>query len=158
MAICYYKRQSSIGEEIWGRWVHECLEHMIVSFCRRAFKHKWRNMWIEVVYFDDKYFKHTDEFFSEVGVRLYPKITKIPKRPKHYDTTAWRRYIYSVAHGDISKSIERGVAPTSVVVKGVRFTDKSKKGGFGEKITDITLVKRNAPKINVKPSWLYGGM
>lgn len=141
MSICTYGGLSRKGNQLWGKWVcTSSVEDDIVQFCRKAFNKRYRNMWIDPLYFDDKYFRWTGKFFREVGVDLYPKITKLPKRRKGQDTLDWRALVWETAHNDISTNISSGVNPIRVIVKGVRIPDSNVKDGYREKITDVCTV------------------
>lgn len=127
--------------------VADYVEDCIVQFCRDAFRKKklYKNMWILPIYYDDKYEKFTDTFFSEVGIELYPKITDLnkelkrrgitpPKMPKNATREdkikykeEWDKYraiVWDIVHNDIAKNRGLKVEPVKVVVKGVRILTK----------------------------------
>jgi hypothetical protein len=118
--------------------------------CRKAFGKNYKDMWIDPLYFDDKYFRYTEDFFSEVGVYLYPKITDLRKElarrsysvpPKH-DKVAWNEYrhiVWGIIHKDIQENINKGIEPIEVKVKGVRIPDDY--DDYIEKITKVERVK-----------------
>lgn len=137
-------------------------EDNIIQYCRKALGNDYRNMWIDPVYFDDKYLRYTDEFFSEVGIRLYPKRTNIrlklielgvsaPKllskcksqAEKEKVKAEWDKYrslVWSIIHDDINFAKQHGVKPVNIIVKGVRFSTKNKT--FLEKITLVRKVEK----------------
>lgn len=128
MAHCYFNGISNSGNQKWGRWILTCnIEDNIVKYCRNAFKNKYRDMWINPVYFDDKYINFTDEFFSEVGVELYPKITNLQKELKsrgfdpQEDWYNYKSIIWEIVHADIDENIRKGVKPVFLVINGVRY-------------------------------------
>ena len=151
MALCFYNGQSNRGNEWWGDWLirrNVNVKDNIVKYCRRAFKKQYKGMWINPIYFDDKYFGYSEEFFSEVGIELYPKLTdplkELNKRgfnvPKTRDE--WRRYknfIWEIVQKDIQKNINKGVKPICVVVNGVHFC---KNGQFYDKIISVQQVDK----------------
>lgn len=143
MAICVYKGVSRKGNPIWGEWVcNNGIEDSIVQHCRRAFGDKYYNMWIDPVYFDDKYFRWTEQFFGEVGVGLYPKLTKLPSRGEYADDSEWRTAVWRIVRDDIHKSIYKGVKPKLMVIKGIRVPDRDIEGSYVEKITGLYRVRR----------------
>lgn len=154
MSHCYYDGKSRRGNEIWsdsnGRgWVVDNMYDSIVQYCRKAFGSNYKNMWINPVYFDDKYFRHTEDFFSEVGVELYPKLTNVRNALKEAGLSncsntseAVRAFIHDLAESDIAQNIERGVKPVCVIVTGVRYSDPNKKGEFVEKFTGVRKVRK----------------
>ena len=161
MARCYHKNDYWDGEQVWGRhYTDYRIEDSIVQYCRKAFGRQYRNLWINPIYFDDKYFNFTHRFFSEVGVELYPKITnlqeemkrcgmKVPK-PLYLCKTEeereevkmeWEEYsafVWEIVHRDIDVNKEKGIKPVSVIVKGVRYPNYD--GDFDEEITDVRKV------------------
>lgn len=152
-----------------GSKTYTNIEDELVQYCRKAFKGKYQNMWIDPLYFDGKYLRHTTEFFSEVGTALYPKITNLrdelkrrgyhnlPK-PLHQCKTKeelervreeWEEYrsvVWDIIHTDIKKSKEKGVKPVFVVVSGIRYQDRkvkdNKKAKYREKITSVQKVEK----------------
>lgn len=139
MAYCYYQGESNRGNQIWGSWIcsSENIESNMVRFCRKAFEHRFKNMWIKPIFFEDTYFRYTEEFFKCVGVELYPKLTPIPKHlhnGENYEDIVWR-----ISHDDISKSIADGVVPVMVLINGVRY--KHNGDNYSEIITSINTVK-----------------
>lgn len=161
MAYCFYIGISNRGHEMWGNddafWTRlDCvstMEDSIVKHCRKAFGNRYKDMWIDVVYFDDKYYRYTEDFFSEVGVMLYPKITNLKKElirrgiksPKTKEEWVdYRRVVYEIAHNDISINKERRVKPINIVVNGVRYSDS--KGNFHEKFKSVNKVKKLASR------------
>lgn len=148
--------------------VADYVEDCIVQFCRDAFRKKklYKNMWILPIYYDDKYERFTDVFFSEVGIELYPKITDLNKELKRRGITPpkmsknatredkikykeeWDKYraiVWDIVHKDIAENRRSKVKPVSVVVKGVRIlTEKIDSNGHNivtEKIVGINKVK-----------------
>lgn len=152
MSYCFYNGVSRRGNQFWGSWVLSdvrSIEDNIVKYCRKAFGKNYKDMWIEPVYFDDKYIHYTEEFFSEVGVELYPKITNLSKAlkergvnpPKTKDE--WERYnavVWEIVHSDISKNIDNSIKPVCVVVKGVRYSKDDNE--FYEKIKSVKVVNK----------------
>lgn len=133
MARCECEGFTNSGRPIWGTWITEGIEDDIVKFCRKTFGKKYRNMWIQPVYFDDKYFRYTDEFFAEVGVLLYPKISKLPKKTPENEFY-YRTLVWEIVHKDIDTNIKNGVEPISIIIKGVRYSDNGK---YIEKIKSV---------------------
>lgn len=131
MSRCYYEGVSNRGNQFWGNWVVQSnIEDSIVQFCRKAFKDNYKDMWINPVFFDDKYFRFTECFFSEVGVELYPKITNVKKKlsemgiiePK--TKVDWEEYsavVWGIIQEDIEKNVRKGVKPICISVRGVRI-------------------------------------
>ena len=124
------------------------MEDNVVQYCRKAFGKRYRNMWIEPVYIDDKYLDYTEDFFSEAGVCLYPKITNLKNElkrrginpPKTKDE--WENYrsiVWEIVHKDIETSKRNKVKPVNIVFKGVRYSDKN--GNFHERIKSVDRVK-----------------
>lgn len=145
MAYCTYEGTSNRGNPIWGRWVITSgvsIEDAIVVFCRKAFRGSYKNWWVAPVAFDDKYFKHTDRFFHEVIVCMYPKLSDVKKewvRAGHkWPATTFeekdelRAFTWEIVHRDIAEQQRRGVEPHCISVKGVRF--QNDKGRWVEKI------------------------
>lgn len=142
MALCFCNGVSRRGNQIWGSWVLSdvrSIEDNIVKYCRKAFGDRYRNMWIEPVYFDDKYIRYTDDFFSEVGVELYPKITNLSKALKECGIKPpktkeeWEEYsgiVWEIVHSDINKNI----------AKGVRYSKDDDE--FYEKIKSVSVVDK----------------
>lgn len=153
------------------------VEDSIVQFCRDAFRKKklYKNMWILPIYYDNKYEKFTDVFFSEVGIELYPKITDLnkelkrmgiipPKMPKNATREdkikykeEWNNYraiVWDIVHKDIAENRRSKVKPVRVVVKGVRIlTEKIDSNGHNiiiEKIVGINKVKQFDYRNNYK--------
>ena len=153
------------------------VEDCIVQFCRDAFREKklYKNMWILPIYYDNKYEKFTDVFFSEVGIELYPKITDLnkelkkrgiipPKMPKNATREdkikykeEWNNYraiVWDIVHKDIVENRRSKVKPVRVVVKGVRIlTEKFDSNGHNivtEKIVGINKVKNFDYRDNYK--------
>lgn len=150
----YEPRRKTHTTELF-RKVPSDLDDNVVKFCRLAFEGDYNDMWILPIYYGDKYYRYTDEFFSEVGVLLYPKLTNLAKElkrmgftpPKKDDKEGWKEYrdvVWRIIHEDIDKNIERGVHPIRVVVKGVRYSV----GGYGRRTRvfeeEITSVKEVA--------------
>lgn len=154
MALCYYVGTSRRGSQQWGSdfstWTATTnVEDEIVQYCRKAFGKRYRDMWIDPLYFDDKYFRYTEKFFSEVGVQLYPKITNLSKElkrrgiepPKTKDEwIKYRAIVWEIVHKDIAENINKGVKPVDVVVTGIRYSDN--RGNFKESIKSVKKVKR----------------
>lgn len=131
---CYFLHYSNRGNEIWGDekqyyWVVD-IEHTAVSFCRKVLKNKYRNKWINIIYFDDKYLKYTNSFFSEICISLYPKYSKIPR-----DAYKWK-----VIHGDIERAIRNNVTPITLIIRGVRVQDNKILNKYTEKIIGVTRI------------------
>lgn len=164
MSKCYYNGISNRGNQKWGRWIMngiDSIEDNIVQYCRKAFNKEYRDMWIDPIYFDDKYFRFTKDFFSEVGVYLYPKITNIRKELKRSGISVpkplrkcknraerekvreeWNEYrsiIWKIIHDDIDKNIQKGIKPINIVITGVRYSTKDEK--FHEEIKSIKEVQ-----------------
>lgn len=147
MILCY-SGISNRGDTIYSNGEYDIVsedsevETNIVHFCRKAFKEKYKSYWIDVVWFDDKYFNFTQSFYSEVQVDLYPKITNLRKAFKKagikYPTTKeeWEEhngFVWEIVHKDIQMNIDNLVVPITVRVKGVRIpTDK--KDDYGKTI------------------------
>lgn len=157
--------------------VADYVEDCIVQFCRAAFREKklYRNMWILPIYYDNKYEKFTDVFFSEVGIELYPKITDLnkelkrrgiipPKMPKNAtredeikykeERNNYRAIVWDIVHKDIVENRRSKVKPVRVVVKGVRILTKEI-NSIGdnvviEKIVGINKVKNFDYRDNYK--------
>lgn len=154
MSHCYYDRVSRGGNEIWSDsnghgWTVDNVYDSIIQYCRKAFRGNYKNMWVNPVYFDDKYFSHTESFFSEVGVMLYPKLTNVRNALKeaglsNYSNTSEevRAFIHNLAESDIAQNIERDVKPVYVIVTGIRYSDPNKKGEFIEKFTGVRKVRK----------------
>ncbi len=149
MALCFLEGVSNEGNEIWGRWVisNGCsIDDNIVQYCRKAFGKRYKNLWIDPVCFDDKYFRYTKEFFAKVGVELYPKLTNLkaafrqariswPKSCEEwYD---YRDFVWEIVQHDIDINKRKGVEPKCVMVSGVRFYEDNK---FKEKIISVREV------------------
>lgn len=159
MAICRYERTSSCGE-VWGDWTLSTgIEDAIVKFCRRAFKSKYRGMWIVPIYFDDKYIQHTEKFFSEVGVHLYPRRTDIRAALKEHGIpiphtdAGWSEvseFVWRVINSDIDACEREGVEPVGVVVSGLRYWHN--RGFRAEVIKGFKEVPANA----VLEAYKYG--
>lgn len=154
MAHYYYNRTTNRGNEEWsnsrGRcWITDNASDAIIQYCRKAFGRKYKDMWIDPLYFDDRYFRYTESFFSEVGVKLYPKLTNVKDAlnkaglSKHNSNSdAVRAFIRSLAEGDIDQNIKTGVKPICIIVTGVRYTDPKRKSEFIEKFTGVKRVQR----------------
>ena len=73
MAKAYYEYTTDKGSQVWGRWIctNVDVRSNIINFCRKALGDRYQNYHIDPIYFDDKYYNDTTEFFSEVGVNLY---------------------------------------------------------------------------------------
>ena len=131
---CYYQGISSTRSQVWesAEKTWSCpgisMECNIVHFCRKAFGDKYKNMWIDPIYFDDKYTSKSDWVFSEVGVALYPKSPNIKPRDAfpNEDKAAYRLYLYELSHEDIERNIKLGATPIYVVVKGESFLNENK--------------------------------
>lgn len=157
MAFCYYVGNSGRGNQQWGCWTAGTnVEDGIVQYCRKAFGKRYRDMWVDPLYFDDKYFRYTEEFFSEVGVRLYPKITNLSKElkrrgiepPKTKDEwIKYRAIVWEIVHKDIAENINKGVKPVNIVVTGVRYSDNY--DNFKERIKSVRKVKSLKEKKNL---------
>lgn len=135
---CTYQGKSNKGNDKWGNWIFPRMNiHTdVIRFCRRSFKNKYKDYWIGVVYFDDKYIRYTEDFFAEVGVELYPKIHKVVTPLEGEDMYA---ATCRVANEDISISIDKDVVPICIKVTGVRYSDAS--GKFHEVIKSVRRVK-----------------
>ena len=137
MSRCYYHGTSNRGNELWGNWV--CtgtnIEDAIVQFCRNAFQDSWKQYWIDPLYFDDRYFRHTETFFNEVGVHLYPKLSPMPKRKSGMSDTEYKSLIWNVAHRDIVAQSGK-VEPICIIVRGRRTSDDD------ERIISVKQVNR----------------
>lgn len=160
MAICVYHGKSNRGLEKWGRW-QGCnhIEQKIVGFCRRAFKGYYRNMWIAPIYFDDKYFRFTKDFYSEVGVELYPRRSDIPKKGSMGDDQ-YKALLWDIAHKDIWANINKGVESRNVVIRGVRILNTKEEWGANEKgvierIKCIKEVKDLPIEEEERTKWYY---
>ena len=62
MAHYYYNRTTNRGNEEWsnsrGRcWITDNASDAIIQYCRKAFGRKYKDMWIDPLYFDDRSFK-----------------------------------------------------------------------------------------------------
>lgn len=118
------------GNEKWGTWtVENNIVQNIIDFCRYSFVSKYKDMWIYPIYFDDRYFKDTQEFFKEVGVVLYPRLTNIEEYFKNIGYTGevtirlMREHseeMRKIAHADLKKNEKLGTKPIYVVIKGKR--------------------------------------
>ena len=156
MALCFYQGKSNKGYPYWGIWNRSgiSIEDNIIKHCRKAFGKDYKSMWINPIYFDDKYFTHTEKFFSEVGIELYPKTVSISKELKRLgykfpkpktkaeleeQREEYKSIVWEIIHKDIDKSIRKGIKPINVTITGVRY--KTKKG-IHEKITSISVVKK----------------
>ena len=115
------------------------VEDAVVNFCRRAFKNKYRDMWILPIYYDNKYINLTHSAFAEVGVELYSKVSNLYKK---LDTLAikkkdeevmnkssirgrWADYkeeIHNIIHNDIIECRIQGIKPINAVVNGIVYT------------------------------------
>ena len=144
---CFYQYTSRRGNEVWGNLVMSNIniQDNIIKFCRSAFGKRYKNMWIYPVYFDDKYFKYTDKFFSEVGVLLLPKISNVKSEMKRVGIKSSKdsradALIYFLAKKDLDENEKRNVKPKAIVVKGLRFADKSKKNKYINKIISVDEV------------------
>lgn len=93
------------------------IEDAVVQFCRTAFKGKYRNLWIDVVRYDKRYLSFVDDFFPEVIVDLYPKLTNVTKElqrrgiEKPKNRLEWEKYksfVWEIVHGDILKNQAKG--------------------------------------------------
>ena len=136
MARCYYGGPCIGAGEHWGSLVVKTnITDSMVQFCRHAFEGRWKRFWIEPVYFDDLYFKHTDRFFREVGVNLYRQLSDRPKRQAGLSVEKYRELIWQTAINDIAK--QRGeVVPLHVIVQGTRHSDDS------ERIVSVRVVQK----------------
>ena len=158
MARCEFRGHSNRGRQQWGNedytWsAYSNIDDNIVQFCRKAMKQKnvsQDSMWIDPVYFDDKYFRWTEHFFSEVGIALYPKITNLREHFKKHnikwpknkqDWEKHRTLVWEIVHNDIDTNINKGVKPIYMIITAVRIPDKHNKGNYIEKIISIKKAK-----------------
>lgn len=117
---CTFDRMTNRHNEVWGGWIMQTnVEDSIVQMARFALQGKYKNYWIDPIYFDDKYIRFRDDFFAEVGIALYPKITKAPAKSKGMSSEEYRALIWKTAHNDIALNDRHGVNPKYVIIKGV---------------------------------------
>jgi hypothetical protein len=128
---CYYQGTSNRGNEKWGNeykyWTTSGVEDAIVQMCRRVFNGKYKAYWIDPIYFDDKYFRYTEQSFAEVGIELYPRYTDLQKElrrrgidTKNIDKNRHSEIVWEIVHEDIRKAKNNGVKPVRIVVHTIR--------------------------------------
>ena len=148
MAYCTFMGRCVDGSDVWGDWM--CSDKMsdeLVKFCKDALGDKYRDMWVYPVYFDDAYIQYTEQFFSEVGVILYPRRTSFKEYFETHNITMptsdeeWAEYraiAYNIVYSDLFENELEGVSPIYIIIRGERI----KKKGEHEAIEKIRSVER----------------